>query len=169
MMMKSVARSVAVNTVSILRVSLHCVKKKKIGAQFHDQCVPHWNTVAKVNATVQAMIMTIMILPNFRNLRLEPNIRSQRNNIDTLINPKVTFSVIWKAYLYIWTSSSSLVGVGRLLTKMEWPVMVPCTVAAIKMPLHAKTKNFIEFQRAISIRYVLVFLPLILLPTNRLL
>ena len=61
MIIKSVARSVAVNTVSIFRVFVHCVRKRVIGAQFHAQLVPHWKRVAKKNEIDQAMMTPIMM------------------------------------------------------------------------------------------------------------
>ena len=60
-MTKSVVRSVAVNTVSIFRVFVHCVRKRVIGAQFHDHFVPHWKRVAKKNEVDQATMTPIMM------------------------------------------------------------------------------------------------------------
>lgn len=60
MMTKSVNTSVAVKAVSMLSVLLHCVKKRVMGAQFQDQCVPHWNKVAKKKAADHAMMIHII-------------------------------------------------------------------------------------------------------------
>jgi hypothetical protein len=60
MIMNSVAKSVAVNTVSMLRVLEHCVRNVPIGAQFNFQFVPHWKTVAKKKDMLHMATTTII-------------------------------------------------------------------------------------------------------------
>jgi len=92
--------SVAVNTVNILRVFEHCVKKIVIGAQLKLQCRPHWNTVAKKNAKLHAATNPIMIQLSILKMRTWPKIRRHKNKMDNLMRPKVIFSVVWNPYLY---------------------------------------------------------------------
>ena len=120
MMMKSVSRSVAVKTVSMARVSVHFVKKKKIGDQFQSHLVPHWNTVAKKNVKLHAIIIPIMIQQKIINPRVaRANIRIHRNKIDSLMRPKASFSTDWKPHLYRWTRCSSSLVTGRPLAISE--------------------------------------------------
>lgn len=92
--------SVAVNTVNILSVFEHCVRKIKIGPQLRLQCRPHWNTVAKKNATLQAETNTIINQLSILKILTWPKIRRHKNKMDSLIRPKATFSVVWNPYLY---------------------------------------------------------------------
>lgn len=97
---ESVMISVVVNTVNILRVFEHCVKKTVIGAQLKVQCRPHWNTVAKKNAKLHAVTSPIMTQPSILMMRTWPKIRHHKNKMDNLMRTKVIFSVVWNPYLY---------------------------------------------------------------------
>lgn len=97
---RSVMMSVVVNTVNILRVFEHCVKKIVIGAQLKVQCRPHWNTVAKKKAKLHAVTSPIMTQLRMLKMRTRPKIRRHKNKMDNLMRPKVIFSMDWKPYLY---------------------------------------------------------------------
>lgn len=140
MITKSVSRSVAVNTVSMSNVLEHCVRKMPMGAQFNFQLVPHWKTVAPKKASVHKVTITIMVRHAIRNARSDPRILSQRKRRDSLMIPKVIFSVLWNPYLYFCTKCSRSVETGQSLTTGECPVMAPCTVPEIKTAFRARTK-----------------------------
>ena len=92
--MRSVRISVAVKTVSILRVFEHLVRKSVMGAQLRLQSMPHWKTVAKKNAMLHAIVIPIMTQLVILNARTWPNIRRHRNSMESLIKPNTTFSVV---------------------------------------------------------------------------
>jgi hypothetical protein len=119
-----------------------------MGAQFHDQCVPHWKTVTKRNVMVQAIRKTIMIQQAIMKGRERLKIDFQRKTSDSFINPKAIFSVVWNAYLYFWARISRSVVTGQLFTTGEWPVIAPCIVPPRKMPFSASTKTFTQLAKA---------------------
>ena len=91
---RSVRISVAVKTVSMSRVFEHLVRKSVMGAQLRLHSTPHWKTVAKKNAKLHAIVIPIMIQLVMLNARTWPNIRRQRNKMESLIKPNTIFSVV---------------------------------------------------------------------------
>lgn len=141
MITKSVRTSVPQKTVSIFSVSVHSVRKNPIGAQFQSQCVPHWNKVAKKKDILQAATIPIITQHNSWKERMGLSIRFHSSKMEVFISPKAIFSVVWKAYLYFWTRTSSALGWGQLLRTIEWPVIAPCITPERKIPFKARTKN----------------------------
>ena len=93
MITKSVKTSIAMKTAFRSTVLAHWPKKKEMGAQFQSQCVPHWKIVAKKNETDQAMMKPITIQQKMAKSLTWPKSRFQRKRTDSLISPRVIFSV----------------------------------------------------------------------------
>lgn len=112
-----------------------------MGLQFSGQRVPHWKTVAKRKARVQAIVIPIMAQQATTNRRDRLKSRFQRKRSDSLIKPKTIFSVIWKAYLYFCATISRGVVTGKPSTTGEWPVIAPSIVAPRNIPFRISTNT----------------------------